>query len=119
MKNKWPGLAAEGKVICERLGLQDVNLTECSKNEYKTMIHKASRREDEVLMRKGMEGKTKMNDIVTESCLIKDYFKLNSMSKTREIFRVRTNMNDVKGNFKITPGGAVLYVDCKRRSTHL
>ena len=113
IKNNWPGLATEARVICARLRLEDVNRTECSKLEYKAMILKACRREDEVWMRDEMEGKTKTKDLVTESCLIKDYFGIKSLTKTQEIFRIRTNMNDLKGNFKNmyknTPGG----VSCK------
>ena len=100
IRNNWPGLAEEARTICARLRLEDVNRTECSKNEFKEMILKAVRREDEVWMRDEMEGKTKTKDLVTGSCLIKDYFSCKSLTKTREIFRIRTNMNDLKGNFK-------------------
>ena len=47
-----------------------------------------------------MEGKTKTKELVTESFQIKSYFKDKSLSRTRELFRIRTNMNELKGNFK-------------------
>ena len=56
-----------------------------------------------------MEGKPKTKELVTESCMLKDYFKFKSLSVTRDIFRIRTNMNPLRGNFKhkykSTPGG--------------
>ena len=47
-----------------------------------------------------MEGKTKTKDLVTEDCRMKDYFSEKSLATTREIFRIRTNMNEIRGNFK-------------------
>ena len=77
--------------------------------EYKDLVKKACVREDEKWLREKMEGRTKTKDLVTESSKTKDYFKSKSMSVTREIFRLRTNMNPLKGNLKHkyinTPGG--------------
>ena len=50
-----------------------------------------------------MEGKSKVKDLVTEHCNLKDYFQEKSLAATREIFRIRTNMNMLKGNFKNDP----------------
>ena len=47
-----------------------------------------------------MEGKTKTKNLVTESFSLKSYFKEKSVAVTREVFRVRTNMNELRGNFK-------------------
>ena len=42
---------------------------------------------------------------------MKDYFKCKSLAVTRDIFRIRSSMNPVKGNFKHmyknTPGGVL------------
>ena len=61
-----------------------------------------------------MEGKTKTKDLVTESFQMKSYFKDKSLSRTRELFRLRTNMNELKGNFKgdMRNGGGSLFVAC-------
>ena len=64
------------------------------------MIKKATKREDALTMRNEMEGKTKTKDLVTESFSLKSYYNEKSLVKTREIFRIRTNMNELKGNFK-------------------
>ena len=114
-KNNWPGLAPEASLICERLGVENVNHTDFTKNEFKRLVIKACRREDEVLLRSSMEGRTKTQDLVTESCSLKDYFREKSLARTREMFRIRTNMNDLKGNFKhdvrnVT--GGILCVAC-------
>ena len=47
-----------------------------------------------------MEGKTKTKNLVTESFSLKPYFAEKSLEKIREIFRIKTNMNELKGNFK-------------------
>ena len=100
VENKWPGLAEETKEICERLNITDINLTPFDKYELKDVIKNAVKREDEVKMRNEMEGKTKTKNLVTESFSLKSYFNEKSLTKTREIFRIRTNMNELKGNFK-------------------
>ena len=64
------------------------------------MYAKAAKRENEILLRKGMEGKTKTQDLVTEDCSLKSYFREKSLTTTREMFRIRTNMNKLRGNFK-------------------
>ena len=61
---------------------------------------KATKREDEQEMRRQMEGKTKTKDLVTESFSLKPYFEEKSLARVREIFRIKTNMNDLKANFK-------------------
>ena len=99
-RNNWPGLARECQGICERMGLEDVNETECMKKEFKRMLDAACKREDETEMRKEMEGKSKVKDISTESLNLKEYMKGKSMCKIREMFRIRTNMNKIKANFK-------------------
>ena len=99
-ENSWPGLVLECQNICKRLGLEDVNNTECTQREYKKMLDAACRREDEIKMRKEMEGKTKAKDILTESLSLKDYMKGKSLCQIREWFRIRTNMNGMKANFK-------------------
>ena len=90
----------EAEDICNRLGLEDVNKTQVSKHVFKNLFIKAARREDEKYLRTNMEGKTKVQDLVTENVSLKSYFKEKSLSSTREMFRIRTNMNKLKGNFK-------------------
>ena len=98
--NNWPGLASEAKAICERLVLENVNKTSLSKNVSKMLVEKAMRREDEKQLRESMEGRTKVQDLVSDNLLLKDYFKEKSLTATREMFRIRTNMNELRGNFK-------------------
>ena len=58
------------------------------------------RKEDEKRLKDGMEEKTKIQDLVGDNCLLKEYFKEKSLVATREMFRIRTNMNELRGNFK-------------------
>ena len=64
------------------------------------MLDAACKREDEIEMRKEMDGKTKVKDIFTENLNLKEYMKGKSLCKIREMFRIRTNMNGMKANFK-------------------
>ena len=100
IQNNWPGLASEARDVCERLGVENVNNTFFTKNEFKNLVTKACRRVNETSLRSAMEGKTKLQDLVTENCDLKDYFSEKSLSRAREMFRIRTHMNDLKGNFK-------------------
>ena len=60
-----------------------------------------------------MNAKKKLSSILTESCNMKEYMKGTSLSNIRELFRIRTNMNELKGNFKgIHKEEGVLCVAC-------
>ena len=83
-----------------RIRVENVNDTRCSKNEFKSMVNKALKRENEISLKSAMEGKVKLQNLVTDSCNLKDYFYEKSMTRTREMFRKRTHMNEIKGNFK-------------------
>ena len=96
----WPGLAKECKEICERLKVEDVNETVMSKNQFKKHVEKACQVEDEAMMKRKMESLSKMSDRIAEDCKMKEYMKNNLVSVVRDIFRIRTNMNQLRGNFK-------------------
>ena len=100
VENDWPGLAKETKGICKRLNISNINRIPFDKYELKETIKKMTKREDEQEMRAEMEGKTKTKNLVTESFSLKNYFKEKSLATVREMFRIRTSMNDLKGNFK-------------------
>ena len=93
-------MVSETKAICDRIKLEDVNTTNFDKHEYKELVVKACRKEDAAFLRGGMEGRSKVQDLVSENCLIKDYFKYKSLARTRDMFRIRTHMNELKANFK-------------------
>ena len=109
VKNDWPGLAKEAKLISQRLKIDDANKTLFTKIEYKSIVRKACEQEDAKWLRDNMEGKTKTKEMVTENCKLKDYFMYKSLSVTRDMFRIRSSMNHLRGNFKHkylnTPGG--------------
>ena len=46
-QNSWPGLAEEGKRICEELGIEDVNETTKTKKVFKEMVLEACKQTDE------------------------------------------------------------------------
>ena len=100
-RNGWPGLARECKEICEKLGIEDANETNCGKKEWRRIVNLACRNMDKVDMLKGMEGKTKMEELKSGDCNIKPYMKLKSLKQVRDTFRARTHMVEgFKANFK-------------------
>ena len=99
----WPGLVGEVKSICERLGVEDTNITNMSKKVLKATMSAAFRTEEERMMKEEMLEKKKVCALVEEDCLTKEYMKTKNLWDCREIFRIRSNMNNIRGNFKNTP----------------
>ena len=118
-KNRnWPGLSSEGKDICEKLGIPDINEHDIPPSTIKKAIinHNYSELKEELGQSKKM--KKHKDDDFTE---VQPYMKGKVLSKTRMSFRVRCEMvNDVRGNFKskyIRNGGeaALLCDNCDQQ----
>ena len=100
-KNSWPGLADEVSIICSKLNVEDGNLTSLSKGAYRKLVDRACRELDEKEMKEGMAGKTKMERLVNDDCLMKEYMNQKSLKDVRDTFRARTQLVEgIKGNFK-------------------
>ena len=95
----WPGLAHEVTVICEELGIEDVNHSKLGKYAMKKMLEKACQVKDDGELRSKMGNKTEK--LKEENCTMKEYMNLKSLAEVRNIFRVRTNMVEgFRGSFK-------------------
>ena len=57
MLNKWPGLASETALICQNLGIEDVNLTNKDKSTYMKLFLEASHQKNEEKLRSLVTGK--------------------------------------------------------------
>ena len=100
-KNSWPGLADEVSRICTILRVEDGNHTSLSKGAYRRVVDSACRELDEKEMKEGMAGKTKLERLVNDDCLLKDYMNKKSLKDVRDTFRARTQLVEgIKGNFK-------------------
>ena len=47
----WPGLAREGKEICQELEIEDVNETQMGKNDFKRLVSNAIKIKHEKMLR--------------------------------------------------------------------
>ena len=100
-KNSWPGLADEVSRICSKLNVEDGNLTSLSKGAYRKLVDGACRELDEKEMKEGMAGKTKLERLANDDCLLKEYMNQKSLKDVRDTFRARTQLwEGIKGNFK-------------------
>ena len=98
VSNKWPGLAREVTEICERLDIENVNVTALNKAPFKRIVMAACRSEDENIMKESMSKKEKTKGLVEEGFRMKEYMKMKSVYDSQELFRIRTSMNEIRGN---------------------
>ena len=97
MNHNWPGLAEETRQICESLGMNDVNLQEVKKQD----IMKAVKDHDGREMVQQMERYQKLDKIKEDNPTeAKSYLETKSISDCRIIFRIRTEMVDLKDNMR-------------------
>ena len=93
----WPGLAKEVKEICNEVDIPDANQVVISRKCLKL----AFRNHDSKEIREKMLSYKKLdkikNDDPTEA---KDYMRKKSLADCRIIFRVRTEMIDIKDNMR-------------------
>ena len=65
------------------------------------VVDSACRELDEKEMKEGMAGKTKMERLVNDNCLLKEYMNQKSLKDVRDTFRARIQLVEgIKGNFK-------------------
>ena len=97
----WPGLSKEVTEICEDLDVTDTNEMDFEESEKKIIrktIKEACRDKDEKELKARM-GK-KCENMKDEDCRIKPYFKELTLYEAREMFKIKTNMNKIRGNYK-------------------
>ena len=103
----WPGLA---KDICKVLGVEDVNEIEYEKKENRVKLIKACKvkGEEEIKAKMGV----KCEEMKDEDSLLKSYFQELTLYEARARFKLKSNMNKIRGNYKNMPatkqpGGSV------------
>ena len=88
----WPGLAKEAADICKELGIENVNETKLSKNDFKQLTNLACLAKNEQLLREMAQNKTKCKLILKEPCGKKLYMEKENIAEVRKYFKARTNM---------------------------
>ena len=101
LQQDWPGLAREASIICEELGIKNVNESQTGRQELKTLVNNACRGRNERELKEQMQGMSKMEDLMSQDCNAKPYLESKSLNEVRETFRLRTKMIEgIRGNFK-------------------
>ena len=95
--NKWPGLAYETAQICQKLGIEDVNITEKGKNIYMKIFLQACHQKNEEELRCMAKGKCERINV--EIYQKKDYISYKNISTARQHYRTRWGMQPFAGNY--------------------
>ena len=97
VEHDWPGLAKEVSSICSNIGMPDVNWNLVNKKD----VDKAVTNHDKKETMEKFEKYKKLDKIIGDDPTIaKDYMKQKCIADTRLIFRLRTEMLDVKDNMR-------------------
>jgi hypothetical protein len=96
---EWPGLAKEASAICRQLNIEDCNTTSLAKGEYKRMLSKALKDENELTLREMAKGKSKCARIMKDQYGKKDYIGKELISEVRQWFRSKTGLLPFAGNY--------------------
>ena len=97
--NDWPGLVKEVEQFCQVLCIESAVSTKQEKANYCKEVKEACRAKDEVDIKKAMQKMDKMTILKNEDCKEKDYLKLKSINRVRDIFATRTMMLKFAGNY--------------------
>ena len=93
----WPGLAVETRNICEILGMTDVNQNALKKTD----IAKAIKTHDGKEIVEKMMKYEKVDKIKDDDpTMPKEYLETRSIADCRMLFRLRTEMVDLKDNMR-------------------
>ena len=100
-KNDWPGLSHEVTDICKNLEIEDVNTLEMENSEKKMMRSKVTAAAEEV-NEKDVKSrmKTKCEEMKDDEVKLQEYFHNLTLYEARERFKIKSNMNKIRGNYK-------------------
>ena len=105
----WPGLAVEVKEICEKIGVPDANMNHLTKKG----LSQALRNHDkEEMVQKMTDNYKKLDKIkLDDPTTAKEYMERKSLADCRLVFRMRTEMINLKDNMKNMYKGASINCD--------
>ena len=99
MAFNWPGLAKEAAKICIELGIENVNITEKGKTEFRQIVTKSCHQFNERRLRETMSGSEKCVRILKDDYGRKSYFGGKKPGEVRDFYSTRVNMLSLAGNF--------------------
>ena len=99
VENNWPGLAKETEELCEKLEVEDVNITSKTKTVYAKELKRACLKREDTMMKRECSDMKKMKKIVSEDWGIKEYVKTGTLWSVRKTWEARAFMLHVAGNY--------------------
>ena len=97
-RNDWPGLAEDTKGICEKLSIEDCNITQISKENYVRILHQALHQKNEQNLRTLAKGKCER--ISYEEYGRKEYVSKKNIFEVRNQYRTRYGLLAFAGNYQ-------------------
>ena len=100
----WPGLTREVSSICKALNIPDMNEIDfevSEKKQIRKMVSEACREKDEIDMKSKMGSKCE--EMKDQDCRIKPYLKELNLYEARELFKIKSHMIKLRGNYKNMP----------------
>ena len=97
-KQNWPGLANETKTICQKLMIEDCNITQMSRAKYREYVTEACHNMNEKWLREKAIG-VKCARISEEGYGRKKYIKDKNISAVRDHYRARFGLHAFAGNY--------------------
>jgi hypothetical protein len=95
--NCLPGLAAETKLICQFLKVEDCNTTHLNKEDYKKIVLESCHLRNEESLRSSAKGKC--SRILQETYGRKEYVQKKNINNVRQQFRARYGLQPFAGNY--------------------
>ena len=97
-KQNWPGLASETRTICEKLMIEDCNITQMSKSKYREYVTQACHTLNEKWLREKATG-IKCARIANEGYGRKKYLQEKNINEARDHYRARFGLSAFAGNY--------------------
>ena len=105
----WPGLATEVQEICEKIGVPDINKNYLSKKDMSQALRNHDKAE---MMQKMTDNYKKLDKIKLDDPTVpKEYMEKKCLADCRMVFRMRTQMINLKDNMKNMYKGASINCD--------
>ena len=97
-ENNWPGLSEETRIICEKLALEDCNITKICKSKYVKMLNVALHQKNEENLRVLSKGKCER--FIAEEYGRKEYIGKKNIFDVREQYKSRFGLLAFAGNYQ-------------------
>ena len=97
-ENNWPGLSEETRLICEKLHIEDCNITQKCKSKYVKMVNFALHQKNEENLRVLAKGKCER--FISEEYGRKEYISKKNIFEVRNQYKSRFGLLSFAGNYQ-------------------